>query len=78
MLNTDGIKLSFIIDELAEERGMDRTVLSKIVIEGILAAYQKKYPSCIHVAFSNHKSKKWTLISHVAYRQLLCPYFSRL
>ncbi len=44
VLNNNSIKLSYIIEELAEERGMDRDVLAKAVVEGILTAYQKKYP----------------------------------
>ncbi len=38
------MKLSQVIDELVEERGLDRAVLSSIICEGMLAAYQKKYP----------------------------------
>lgn len=38
------MKLSDVIDELVEERGLDRSVLSTIVYDGILAAYTKKYP----------------------------------
>ncbi len=33
-----------VIDELVEERGLDKSVLSEIVCEGMLAAYQRKYP----------------------------------
>ncbi|MBA3954233.1 transcription termination factor NusA [Candidatus Dependentiae bacterium] len=38
------MKLSHVIDELFEERGLDRTVVSTIISEGMLAAYKKKYP----------------------------------
>lgn len=38
------MKLSHVIEELVEERGLDKNVLSSIVCEGILAAYTKKYP----------------------------------
>lgn len=38
------MKLSTVIEELVEERGLDRSVLSSIICEGILAAYQKRYP----------------------------------
>ncbi len=41
------LKLSLVIDQLVEERGLDRTVLSDIICEGMLAAYQKKYPTMI-------------------------------
>ncbi len=38
------MKLSQVIDELVEEKGLDRSVLSAIIAEGMLAAYKKKYP----------------------------------
>lgn len=38
------VKLSDVIDELVEERGLEKSVLSSVVCEGILAAYAKKYP----------------------------------
>lgn len=38
------MKLSFVIDELVEERGLDRSILNSIICEGMLAAYSKKYP----------------------------------
>lgn len=38
------MKLSQVIEELVEERGLDRTILSSIICEGMLAAYAKKYP----------------------------------
>jgi N utilization substance protein A len=38
------MKLADVIEELVEERGLDRSVLSTIIAEGMLAAYQKKYP----------------------------------
>jgi N utilization substance protein A len=38
------VKLSEVIEELVEERGLDRTVLGSIISEGILAAYKKRYP----------------------------------
>jgi len=38
------VKLSGVIEELVEERGLDKSVLSDIICEGMLAAYQKKYP----------------------------------
>ncbi len=39
-----GVKLSQVIDELVEEKGLDRSVLSTIICEGMLSAYTKKYP----------------------------------
>jgi N utilization substance protein A len=38
------VKLSLVIDQLVEERGLDRSVLSSIICEGMLSAYAKKYP----------------------------------
>ena len=38
------MKLADVIDELVEERGLSRDLLEGIVCEGILAAYQKRYP----------------------------------
>jgi len=38
------VKLSDVIAELTEERGLDKAALASIIAEGILAAYQKKYP----------------------------------
>lgn len=33
-----------VIEELVEERGLDRQVLSTVISEGLLAAYARKYP----------------------------------
>lgn len=33
-----------VINQLVDERGLDRSVLNSIICEGILAAYEKKYP----------------------------------
>jgi len=38
------VKLSHVMEELVEERGLDRTVLSAIVCEGLQVVYSKKYP----------------------------------
>lgn len=38
------VKLADVLEELVEERGLDRSVLSTVISEGILAAYTKKYP----------------------------------
>lgn len=38
------VKLSDVIEELVEERGLDRSVVSGIVCEGMRIAYEKKYP----------------------------------
>lgn len=44
LINESHMKLFDVIEELVEERGLDRSVLSSIICEGMLAAYQKKYP----------------------------------
>ncbi len=38
------MRLTAVIDQLVEERGLDKDVLDTIICEGMLAAYQKKYP----------------------------------
>lgn len=38
------MRLTAVIDELVEERGLDKDVLDAIICEGMHAAYQKKYP----------------------------------
>ena len=41
------VKLGQVIEELVEERGLERPVLNEIVCEGMLAAYQKRYPELV-------------------------------
>lgn len=38
------MKLSGVIDELVEEKGLEREVLYSVICEGVLSAFQKKYP----------------------------------
>lgn len=38
------VNLRQVIEELVEDRGVDRAVLDGIIQEGMLAAYQKRYP----------------------------------
>jgi len=38
------VKLADVIDELVEERGLAKEALGEVVCEGMLAAYQRKYP----------------------------------
>ncbi len=38
------MKLSTVIDQLVEEKSLDRAILSNIICEGILAAYEKGFP----------------------------------
>ncbi len=49
------MKLSQVIEELVEEKGLERTVLSTIICEGMLAAYEKRYPG---LAFKVDYDKK--------------------
>lgn len=39
------MKLSLVIDELVEERGLERSVLGQVISDGLLAAYKRKYPN---------------------------------
>lgn len=50
------MKLSQVIEELVEEKGLDRTLLTDIVCEGILSAYLKKYPDAQLSVCYNRKS----------------------
>jgi N utilization substance protein A len=46
------VRLSEVIEELVEERGLDRSVLSSIICDGILAAYNKRFPDLpIQIAY---------------------------
>jgi len=38
------VRLSGVIEELIEEKGIERSVLNAVICEGMLAAYNKKYP----------------------------------
>ncbi|MCK9542974.1 MAG: transcription termination factor NusA [Novosphingobium sp.] len=38
------MKLSQVIEELVEEKGLDKNILAQIISESILVAYTKKYP----------------------------------
>jgi len=50
------VNLSAVIDELVEERGLDKDVLSDIISEGMLAAYEKKFPDYPLRVKYNHKT----------------------
>lgn len=52
------MKLSAVIDELVEERGLDRDVLDNIICEGMLTAYKKKFPELILSAEYDKKDDK--------------------
>lgn len=38
------MKLSAVIDELVEDRNLDREVIKQVIIDGYAAAYEKKFP----------------------------------
>jgi transcription termination/antitermination protein NusA len=50
------VKLSHVIEELIEERGLDRTVIANIISEGMVAAYNKKFPGQEFQARYNKKT----------------------
>lgn len=50
------MKLAHVIDELVEEKGLDRALLASIIAEGISAAYVKKYPDLEFQVLYNKKS----------------------
>lgn len=50
------VKLTEVIDSLIEERGLNREQVSSIVCDGILAAYQKKYPYATFTISLNKKT----------------------
>lgn len=50
------MKLFDVIETLVEERGLEKSVLEDIVKEGVLLAYQKKYPDLtLRIVFSHEK-----------------------
>ena len=65
------MNLSSVINELVEEKGLDREVISSIICEGILAAYDRHYPDLKLVAECDKKNNQIsvvaekTVVSHV-------------
>lgn len=57
------MNLKQVIDELIQEKGMDRSVLSAIVVESIVAAYQKKYPQVVLSAKYNDSTGDLTIFT---------------
>ena len=47
-----------VIEELVSERGLDRKVITDIICEGMLAAYQRKYPDLLLRANFNTKTNQ--------------------
>ena len=50
------VKLSQVLDELVEEKGLNRALLSSIITEGMLAAYKKRYPDLPLTASYNKRT----------------------
>lgn len=50
------MKLAQVIEELVEERGLDRNLLGGIICEGLLAAYSKRYPDLVFNIVYNKKT----------------------
>lgn len=51
-----------VIEELVEDRGLDREVLSDIICEGMIAAYQRKYPELELQAKYDKKTGEITIL----------------
>ncbi len=49
------MKLSAVIENLVEERGLDKEQVILVVCQGVLAAFEKKYPEVKLEAVYNHK-----------------------
>ncbi len=58
------MRLSQVIEELVEEKGLDRATLSAIMCEGMLAAYTKKYPLVDLIVEYNKKADEIEVYSH--------------
>lgn len=58
------MNLSQVIDELVEDRGLDRSVLSDIICEGMLAAYERKYPGVVLKAEYDLKTGEVLIFAH--------------
>jgi len=57
------VKLSHVLEELVEEKGLDRSILSTIMCEGMLAAYMKKYPTLPLEVLYNKKTDEIEVVS---------------
>jgi len=65
------VNLTDVIDSLVEERGLEREVLTNVVCEGMLSAYQKCYPGLsLRVFFSK---KDHELIVEIEKRIVISP-----
>jgi N utilization substance protein A len=51
----EAVNLFDVIEELVSDRGLDRSTLTAIICEGMLAAYERKYPGLVLKAEFNTK-----------------------
>ena len=52
-----------VIEELVSERGLERETLEQIICEGMLAAYERKYPEAVLKADYNAKTGDVTILT---------------
>ncbi len=50
------LKLFQVIDELVQDRGLDRSIVADIICQGMLGAYSKRYPEIELTAEYNTKT----------------------
>jgi len=55
------VNVSHVIEELVEERGLDKETLTGVVCEGIKAAYEKKYPTLVFSVEQDSKTGEVTI-----------------
>lgn len=58
------MKLSQVVEELVEERGLNKEVLTSIVCEGLCAAYERKYPDLQFLVDYDKKTGDLTVMAH--------------
>lgn len=64
-MSIDIIKLSNIVDELVEEKGLSKDILINAVIEGIIIGYKKKFPDLEITANYDKKDDKINVFKKV-------------
>lgn len=57
------MNLSQVIEELVEERNLDRAVIAEIVCEGMIAAYKKRYPELEFRVVYNRQSDQIDILT---------------
>jgi N utilization substance protein A len=58
------MKLSHVVEELVEERGLNREVLTSIVCEGLRTAYERKYPGLNFEVDFDKKTGELSILVH--------------